>query len=160
MSDDDRNRSNIPIPDPSLITVDRLTALEIQMRREYLSMRELLEHQIEAQTKIGAERLLAINIQFVNLTDKLNTSISSTSDALKIALSAQRDAANESKVTFTRQIDSVQTSIIELKELIYRGEGKDKGTSDSAAKTMAIIALVSAIIFGTSGIIISLLMHH
>ncbi len=157
MSDENRPRFNIPIPDPSVITDARLVALETQMRREHQTMRELLEHQIETTTKIGAERVITFALRLDSLKEKLDQSIASTARALTIALEAQKEAAQESKQTLANQIHAVEAAMMEIKELIYRGEGQSKGQTDNSAKWMSVAALVAVIIMGIFGAIVPLI---
>lgn len=154
--------SNIPVPDPSLLTTD-------QLRRELYALRELVE--ARAQTT---------NQAIDHLRELSTTLAGAGQSAIKVALDAQKDAAAsrdaftlatmaKSDATTTKQIDNIGTllanstgqlndKITVINGRLDRGEGGNQASTDKTASFLAIAGLVVSIvvaIFVGLGLVVS-----
>ncbi len=153
MSEERSQWSNIPVPDPSTVTTERLFQLETQIRREVASTRELLESKLNLASKLSEERASGFASRLEDLKNQLDISSSSTKAALTIALNAQEKATDEAKLTFRNQVAMLEKNITEIKELIYRGEGKNTGIGSTIVIGISIVFGASGLIFGILGML-------
>ncbi len=145
MAEEDQRRSNIPIPDPSTLTTE-------QLRRELLSLREFLMKDMQRIEEVHTERFKSIDTRF-----------GEGKTALDAALRAQKDTAEKSEASFTKQIDGIQDSIEkassasadrieDLKGRLDRGEGNTAGSSSS----IIIAIAVGALLISLAGVVVEI----
>jgi len=132
-------RGNIPVPDPSTLTTE-------QLRRELMGQREYLMSEMRRIEEVHVEKFKSIDVQFAN-----------SKTALDAALRAQKDTAEKSEASVTKQIESLQSGIAsaaaaggerfeDLKGRMDRGEGNSSGISSTIAAGIAIVAVLIALV--------------
>jgi hypothetical protein len=189
---------NIPVPDPTALTQNEIDTVKTDLRRELHGLRDVLnirvdaldrallvrhesqDHDIVVLKELMREQLSEVTIRFAERDLRYDQRTESSKEAISAALSAAKEAADKAEASFTKQLDSMSVVIAtqdkaqterigELKERIDRGEGTDRGASQTESNIRAtatarqnaiMVALfgISALL-GTIGIIISLF-HH
>ncbi len=141
MIEDDRDRdrgrdrvwSNIPIPDPSVATNERLAMGIAALRTE-------VKHWVDALQLLHEEKIKSAEDKTSNLDRVVQTRLAGSETALNAAMAAadkvtQKQAdnfeavLNESKVGMSKQIEGVSGKIDDMKERITRIEGMDLGSA-------------------------------
>jgi len=151
----DSTPKNIPNPDPSLATNERLAMarsdIEAQMHRNRDEGRRWIEQlQLLLEEKIkGAEDKTA------NLDRVVQTRLAGSETALNAAMAAadkvtQKQAdnfdavLNESKIGLTKQIDNLNEKIDGIKMGMSESGGRTQGIGQMATMIIAAIAAVAA----------------
>ncbi len=121
--DRDRVWSNIPIPDPSVATNERLAMGLATLRTE-------VKHWVDALQLLHQEKIKSAEDKTANLDRVVQTRLAGSETALNAAMAAadkvtQKQAA---KVGMSKQIEGVSGKIDDMKERITRIEGMDLGS--------------------------------
>lgn len=143
-------RGNIPVPDPSAITTERLADLADELRRELLALRDVLMGRIE---RLGGE-LTGLKELHAEKFDSVQKRLDDSKTALDAAFSAQKGNAEKSESSLTKQIDFMGDRINEVKERLDRGEGMSSGVrqtrSDTHLSSGQMIAAIAACFGGAA----------
>jgi len=157
--------SNIPVPDPSLLTTVQSKQLEEQMRREMGAIREYLLALLNAQSDISRVKADNIAQQFTQRDREVTN-----------AFQAQEKAMAKSEGNFHDRIKGIETLLLTndkstsekigaLSSRLDRGEGSQTGSAETRTEKrldtgtmIAIGALIVAIL--TAIVNVSVLLHH
>jgi hypothetical protein len=173
--------SNIPNPDPSLATNERLAnaidllSSRMERNREEAkgwvdTLQELLEEKIRsaaAQTsnlslllaetrKILEEKIHGSEDKTANLDRVVQTRLAGSETALNAAMAAADKVVSkietgvgsimaEMKTSFSKQIDSLNEKIEDLKKRVFESGGRDSGIGQTASMVIAGLASLAAI---------------
>ncbi len=129
-SNQDRSQSNIPIPDPSTLTIELL-------RRELASQKEFFLKDVQRLEEVARERLNGVNARFDD-----------SEKALETALSNRKEAAEKSEASFAKQIDSVSARVDDIKGRLDTGEGNKTGSMNTITLIVSVSAIIIALAFG------------
>jgi len=158
--------SNIPVPDPTLLTID-LTDREIAHLREFLTAR------IIGVERLCEEKLAGIERQLIERDTRVSYAQSSNEKAIAAALAAQKEAVKENQLSTKEQIGglsmaaaardkAVEQQINDLKDRIGvttvqvgTGEGAQVGRERLVATMIAAAGVLVAVIAIAVGAIIS-----
>jgi hypothetical protein len=138
-------RTIIPNPDPSSLTTANL-------RHELLTLREFLLSNMQRIEEVHTERFKSIDTRF-----------GEGKTALDAALRAQKDTAEKSEASFTKQMDGIQDSIkksaeatgdriTDLRGRLDRGEGTHAGS----ASTIVVAVAIGAMLISLAGLAVEI----
>jgi hypothetical protein len=133
-------RSNIPIPDPSLLTTDALN-------REITTLKELITSQIA----LTSEKFRGVDVR---LTDgKI---------AVDKAFDASEKAIAKTEAAFTKQIESCDSKINDVKERITILESRSLGARDGIGAIGAAVmgAVAAGALFVSVATLVYNIFHH
>lgn len=133
-----RQPSNIPIPDPSLLTNEAVRHLEERVRREIASLKELHEVRLEALSRLVENGRIAGR------------------ESVEAALQTRKEAADKAEASTNKQFEAMDRRISEIKERLDTGEGATRGSVDTRQERRSEIAS-SLMIAGFVASIISIL---
>ena len=136
-----RVRSNIPVPDPSLLTAEQFNreraAIEDRLKTEITHLRELVETQIKdlaselsrfttghaekhrdvveaAVThlrEVDDEKFRNVDQRFIERDARMAESTQAAKDAIAAALAAVKEASTKSEASFDKQIQNLETLV-------------------------------------------------
>jgi hypothetical protein len=127
------SRSNVPVPDPSLLTSvaldreigrlkelvqaqiarieDRLDDYQESHAKAHAHRIKEVESEVRHLTELMAERFAGIAAQMVERDARVADAAQAGKDAITAALTAQKEMADKAEAAFTKQIDSIQSQI-------------------------------------------------
>ena len=174
MAEDQRSiASNIPIPDPSLLTTQQLRYETESLRqtvKQWIDSLQLLhEARMDGRDAQYAEKFQSVQIQFKERDVRTEQTASQVKLAVDAALQAQKEATGEANKSFTKQIDALGTTIRtaisgldlrlgELRDRLTRIEGAGLGRehASTAGQTSRENAFsIIAIIIGIGAAIVA-----
>ena len=123
MADDVR-----PDPDPTRLTTD-------QLRREIISLRELLEAKLDAEISLTAQKFQGVQVQF-----------SENRLAVNAAFQASEKAGAKSEQLMQQGLNANSSQIDDLKSRVGLVEGRREGSGQSTDRTFQIIAALAVLI--------------
>jgi hypothetical protein len=158
---------NIPNPDPSLATNERLENAKIELRREmtakhdeargWVDKLELLhEVKIESSNKLLEEKVRGAEDKTANLDRVVQTRLAGSETALNAAMAAadkvtQKIETNsgalltELKAGMSKQIDALNEKIDDLKERMAESGGNRSGSGHTISMVIAGLAALAAV---------------
>jgi hypothetical protein len=143
--DDDRQRPWTPIPDPTLLTTD-------QLRREILSLREILEGKItNVETKVASNReitretLVLVDVKFNERDKALAAALLSAKEAVVKSEANTHEALSQLRELFMAESKATNTKVDDLRDARNRGEGHTGGSKDMWGYLVGVIGLVAAL---------------
>ena len=152
---------NIPNPDPSLATNERLENAKAELRREISANHQESKGWVEALQILHEGRIESGMRLLVEKIDggirNIGTRLDGNDTALVAALKAQKEEAakqtenfkevlGESKKGTEKQIDSLNEKIEDLKKRVFESGGKSQGIGASASMIIAAVAAIAAIV--------------
>jgi len=157
MSDDRRIISNIPIPDPSLLTTDQFNRGQESNRRELAALREYLISEMNRIERVHDEKFKGIEVRFAESKTALDAALRAAQNLVDAQNKSNAESSEKSERSFTKQIEALdaQTRTItmsqsreinDLKERFIGSEGSIKGAVDNTTKIMAAAILVIAVL--------------
>jgi HD-GYP domain-containing protein (c-di-GMP phosphodiesterase class II) len=146
---------NIPNPDPSLATNERLEDAKAQLRREIASAREESRGWTESLQILMEEKIKGAENATTNLDRVVQTRLAGSETALNAAMAAadkvtQKQADNfeavltEAKIGLATQIKGLNEKIDGLKERMSESSGHSSGVSHTASMITAGLAALAA----------------
>jgi hypothetical protein len=163
MSDDRATRqplTNIPIPDPSLLTNEQFNHGQEMQRRELASVREILEERISPLKELHEKTFALLGIQ-------IEKSRISSKEAIEAALLTQKEVAAKTQALTEKQLEALDRRISEIKGRIDTGEGVLRGsvenrTEDRSARdsSMIIFMAITSAAAVISPIAVALFLHQ
>jgi hypothetical protein len=134
---------NIPVPDPSIITTERLAGLADELRREMAALRDVLTGKIER----SEGQLSSLKELHAEKFDSVQKRLDDSKTALDAAFLAQKGNAEKTEISLTKQIDFMGDRINEVKERLDRGEGVSSGARETRTEAhMTSAQLISIIV--------------
>lgn len=109
-------RENIPIPDPSSLTI-------VAVDREIRHLRELYEQRISHTRELYEQKFATVQIQ----------------------IEAERRAVTLALAAVTASDQTKEVRIAEMKERLDRGDGKGVGVSSAWAVVLAVVGVLIAV---------------
>jgi uncharacterized protein with von Willebrand factor type A (vWA) domain len=159
--------SNIPNPDPSLATNERLENARIEIRREMLSKHDeakgwvdalqvLLERMIESNHRLADQKIVSAEAATATLDRVVQTRLAGSETALNAAMAAADKVTqkieinfvsvmNEMKAGMAKQLDGLNEKIDDLKERMSESGGRSSGVSHTASLIISLVSAVAAI---------------
>lgn len=83
--------------------------------------------------------------QFTGLEKLVNAKFEGNKTALDAALKTQKEAADEIKVSFSKQYDNLSKMIDDLKDRVNSSEGRVKGHGEGWAILVAAIGIIASL---------------
>jgi hypothetical protein len=153
---DEGRQVNIPNPDPSLATNQRLAEAMVQIRAEVIAIRAEAKSWIDNLQTLVESKIKSAEDATASLDRVVQTRLAGSETALNAAMAASDKVVakieigvgsvmNEMKAGFSKQIDSMNDKIDDLKERMSESGGKDKGMGSAVVTGIAILAAVAAI---------------
>jgi polyhydroxyalkanoate synthesis regulator phasin len=149
-------RSNVPIPDPTLLTTEQFTRGQDIQRRELQALRELLTSEMNRIEKVHEEKFKSIETRFAEGKTALDAALRAAQNLVDAQNRSNAEASEKSERSFTKQIEALdqQTKTItssqskeinDLKERFVANEGVTKGSTDNTARVMAVAMFLIAL---------------
>ena len=147
-------KENIPSPDPSLATNERLAVAMRQSREETRGWVDSLQILLEGKISSTSELLIE---KIIGGVENIKTRLDGNDTALVAALQAQKEAAakqtenftailDESKKGTVKQIDALSDKIDDLKERMSEAGGRSGGMGSLGSMIIAGLAALAAIV--------------
>jgi hypothetical protein len=147
---------NIPNPDPSIITTARLAEAVSVINFRMDTVREEIRRWVDSLQLLHEEKIKGAEDKTANLDRVVQTRLAGSETALNAAMAASDKVVakietgvgaimNEMKASFTKQIDSLDEKIDDLKERMSESGGHKQGTSQMIAWIIAAIAALAAV---------------
>lgn len=133
-----RTLSNIPIPDPSLLTTE-------QIRREIASLGDQIRREITALRELHETKFTALNTLIEHDSRAAQTAIAA-------AMAAQKEAATKAEAAAGDLMKELGRRVDELKARLDKGEGVDRGATDTRGEQRQAIG----VFVGLGGLVIGL----
>ncbi len=167
MSDDDHSHDNIPRPDPSLATNERLAAARSEIDKKIdrnhadheermIRNRTEVKGWVEALQVLLEAKISSAEDKTENLDRVVQTRLAGSETALNAAMAASDKVVvrietgvgttmNEMKSSFSKQMDSLNEKIDDLKERVSETGGHRQGIGQMVSLIIAAIAAIGAI---------------
>lgn len=148
---------NIPNPDPSLATNERLAnAIDLLTSRMERN-REESKGWIEQLQVLVEEKISRAEDHTANLDRVVQTRLAGSETALNAAMAASDKVVakieignavimNEMKANFSKQIDSLNDKIEDLKKRVFESGGRSEGSGHATSMIIAGLAAFAAIV--------------
>ena len=151
----DSTPKNIPNPDPSLATNERLAMARSDIEAQMYRNRDEGRRWIEQLQLLLEEKIKGAEDKTANLDRVVQTRLAGSETALNAAMAAadkvtQKQAdnfdavLNESKIGLTKQIDNLNEKIDGIKMGMSESGGRTQGIGQMATMIIAAIAAVAA----------------
>jgi phage protein D len=148
---------NIPNPDPSLATNERLENARLEIRREMIAKFEESKGWIESLQELLEEKIKAAMAETDNLDRVVQTRLAGSETALNAAMAAadkvtQKNETNsgalltELKAGMSKQIDALNEKIDDLKERMAESGGSRSGSGHTISMAIAGMAALAAVV--------------
>jgi phage protein D len=148
---------NIPNPDPSLATNERLENARLEIRREMVAKFEESKGWIERLQELLEEKIKAAAAATDNLDRVVQTRLAGSETALNAAMAAadkvtQKIENNsgalltELKAGMSKQIDALNEKIDGLKERMAESGGSRSGSGHTISMVIAAMAALAAVV--------------
>jgi hypothetical protein len=148
-----------PDPDPTLLTTQALL-------REIASIKELFEAKLKgSDEKIGHLKELtdkeidSIAVQFRERDIRSEHETKANKEAIDAAFAASKEGIGKQEVLFTKQIDSMNDKIEDVKTRFIANEGQSKGKTEGVGQVGAL-AIGAAIVISAVISVIGFAISH
>ena len=138
--------SNIPIPDPTLLTTQQLTTT-------VMSLRELVEEKIDSLLRLHEQKFSGIATQFSERDIRATQTTEDQKKAVEAAFAAAKEAVAKSEISTKENLKALDEKVNDLRDRLTRLEGRDAGTSRAQEAShwnigtiISLIALVLVVI--------------
>ena len=154
MTDD---RSNIPIPDPSLATNERLAQARVELENRIARNLNEVKGWVDSLQLLIEERIGRAEDKTANLDRVVQTRLAGSETALNAAMAASDKVVarietgvgstmNEMKASFSKQMDALNEKIDDLKERMSETGGHRQGISQMITLVIASIGAIAAVV--------------
>jgi hypothetical protein len=169
------NVPNIPSPDPSIITTERQAEVVDILNRRIDSVRDeirgwvdaleiLHEKAIFSGDNLLAEKIKGAEDKTANLDRVVQTRLAGSETALNAAMAAADKVTqeiklnigavlNELKAGMTKQIESLNEKVEDLKKRVFESGGRTEGGGTRTTMIIATIAGIATVISALSAIV-------
>jgi hypothetical protein len=139
-----------PVPDPTTLTTE-------QLRRELLSLRELLTSEMTRIELVHEEKFRGIETRLGEGKTALEAAFRAAQNLVDVQNKANSEAGEKSERSFTKQIESLNDVMMtktnamsdqlsDIKVRLSSGEGVVKGATDNSTRIMAGIILAVSLV--------------
>jgi hypothetical protein len=154
---DAMSEPNIPSPDPSLATNERL-AHAIRGQDERLqAAREEIKNWVEKLQELLEEKIESAEDKTENLDRVVQTRLTGSETALNAAMAAADKVTQEIKLNFgavlnelkagmTKQIEALNEKVEDLKKRVFESGGHAQGAGQTVSMVIAAVAALAAVI--------------
>jgi hypothetical protein len=133
----------VPVPDPTTLTTE-------QLYREVEALREYCDQKVNASQRFNSEKFRRVFSIFRERQGQATQRHNDSKTALDAALQSQKESAGKMEAAFTKQIDSTNVWVDDLRGRIILIEGRDKGkTGENAERhssTASVVGIVGAVV--------------
>ena len=155
---------NIPNPDPSRVTNERLAEGLTQLRNELKAQRDEVKNWVESLQLLHQEKIKAAEDKTNNLDRVVQTRLAGSETALNAAMAAADKVTqeiklnigavlNELKAGMTKQIEALNEKVEDLKKRVFESGGHAEGAGQMVKGAGQMVSMIIAAIAALAAVI-------